>query len=118
LSFSARIRFASFGSACVPHPAGSGGCTALFDGWRAGATEVAEHLDPVAMNRVLLLFDGQANEGHARRGISTSAFGLGDDFDEDLMGAMASWPISTPPSSRGWRASSTATTSTELPLKK
>lgn len=80
----------------------SGGSTALFDGWRAGATQVAEHLDPGAMNRVLLLSDGQANEGLTntdqiaskvtgltQRGISTSAFGLGDDFDEDLMGAMA-----------------------------
>ena len=80
----------------------SGGCTALFDGWRAGATQVAEHLDPTQMNRVLLLSDGQANEGLTdtdqiatkvagltQRGISTSAFGLGDDFDEDLMGAMA-----------------------------
>lgn len=80
----------------------SGGCTALFDGWRVGATQVAEHLDPGAMNRVLLLSDGQANEGLTnleqiaakvagltQRGISTSAFGLGEDFDEDLMGAMA-----------------------------
>ncbi|MCP9885874.1 VWA domain-containing protein [Synechococcus sp. ATX 2A4] len=80
----------------------SGSCTALFDGWLVGATQVAEHLDPTHMNRVLLLSDGQANEGltdHAqiaakvagltRRGISTSAFGLGVDFDEDLMGAMA-----------------------------
>lgn len=80
----------------------SGGCTALFDGWRAGATEVATHLDASAMNRVLVLSDGQANEGLTdqaqiaakvagltQRGISTSAFGLGVDFDEDLMGAMA-----------------------------
>ncbi len=80
----------------------SGGCTALFDGWLAGATQVAEHLDPTQMNRVLLLSDGQANEGLTdqeqiaakvegltQRGISTSAFGLGADFDEDLMGAMA-----------------------------
>jgi Ca-activated chloride channel homolog len=80
----------------------SGGCTALFDGWLAGATQVAEHLDPTQLNRVLLLSDGQANEGLTnqgeiadkvagltQRGISTSAFGLGDDFDEDLMGAIA-----------------------------
>ncbi len=80
----------------------SGGCTALFDGWLAGATQVAEHLDPTQMNRVLMLSDGQANEGLTdqeqiatkvagltQRGISTSAFGLGADFDEDLMGAMA-----------------------------
>lgn len=81
----------------------SGGCTALFDGWSAGATQVANHLDPAALNRVLLLSDGQANQGPTdqkeiaamvagltARGISTSAFGLGDGFDEDLMGAMAS----------------------------
>ena len=81
----------------------SGGCTALFDGWLAGATEVASHLDPAGLNRVLLLSDGQANQGPTdqqeiaakvagltTRGISTSAFGLGDGFDEDLMGAIAS----------------------------
>ena len=81
----------------------SGGSTALFDGWLAGGTQVAEHLDPAALNRVLLLSDGQANQGLtnqdaiadkvkglSRRGISTSAFGLGADFDEDLMGAIAS----------------------------
>lgn len=80
----------------------SGGCTALFDGWLAGAMQVAEHLQPAALNRVLLLSDGQANEGLTNsaeiaakvagltaKGISTSAFGLGDGFDEDLMGAMA-----------------------------
>jgi len=80
----------------------SGGSTALFDGWLAGATEVANHLDPAGLNRVLLLSDGQANRGLKNqkaiaakvagltaRGISTSSFGLGDGFDEDLMGAIA-----------------------------
>jgi Ca-activated chloride channel homolog len=80
----------------------AGGCTALFDGWLAGATEVAGQLDPQGLNRVLLLSDGQANEGLTdataiaarvagltQRGISTSAFGLGRSFDEDLMGAIA-----------------------------
>ena len=80
----------------------AGGTTALFDGWLAGALQVAEHLDPAALNRVLLLSDGQANEGLTdpggiaekvaglnQRGISTSAFGLGAGFDEDLMGAIA-----------------------------
>ena len=80
----------------------AGGCTALFDGWLAGATQVAQQLDPTALNRVLLLSDGQANEGLTdadaiaakvegltQRGISTSAFGLGSGFDEDLMGAIA-----------------------------
>jgi Ca-activated chloride channel family protein len=81
----------------------AGGCTALFDGWLAGATQVANQLDPAGLNRVLLLSDGQANEGLTdadaiaakvegltQRGISTSAFGLGSGFDEDLMGAIAS----------------------------
>jgi Ca-activated chloride channel family protein len=85
------------------HTIHSGGCTALFDGWLAGALQVAEHFDPAGLNRVLLLSDGQANQGLidqqeiavkvaglTARGISTSAFGLGDGFDEDLMGAMAS----------------------------
>ena len=80
----------------------SGGSTALFDGWLAGATQVANHLDPQGFNRVLLLSDGQTNqgltdagaiaarvEGLTQRGISTSAFGLGSGFDEDLMGGMA-----------------------------
>jgi Ca-activated chloride channel family protein len=80
-----------------------GGTTALFDGWLAGARQVAEHLNPSGMNRVLLLSDGDANEGLTEaaaiaarvsglneRGISTSAFGLGSGFDEDLMGAVAS----------------------------
>ena len=81
----------------------SGSSTALFDGWRTGAIQVAEHLEPTQLNRVLLLSDGQANAGLTdqakiaekvagltQRGISTSAFGLGDGFDEDLMGAIAS----------------------------
>jgi len=80
----------------------SGGCTALHDGWLAGAEQVAAHLEPAALNRVLLLSDGHTNAGltdpqqiadHVagltQRGISTSAFGLGLDFDEDLMGAIA-----------------------------
>jgi Ca-activated chloride channel homolog len=80
----------------------AGGTTALFHGWLAGALQVAEHLDAAALNRVLLLSDGQANEGLTeasaiaekvaglnQRGISTSAFGLGAGFDEDLMGAIA-----------------------------
>jgi len=81
----------------------SGSSTALFDGWLSGAMQVAEHLDPTQLNRVLLLSDGQANQGLTNqkaiaakvagltaRGISTSSFGLGDGFDEDLMGAIAS----------------------------
>ncbi len=75
----------------------------VFPSWLAGAMQVANQLDPTGLNRVLLLSDGQANEGLTdaaeiaakvegltQRGISTSAFGLGSGFDEDLMGAVAS----------------------------
>lgn len=80
-----------------------GGLTNLHGGWHTGAMQVAEHLNPKAINRVLLLSDGHTNagiteaeliaaqvSGLSKRGISTSAFGLGDGFDEDLMGAIAS----------------------------
>ena len=80
----------------------SGRSTALFDGWRTGALQVAEHLEAAGLNRVLLLSDGHTNQGLTdseqigelvsglcQRGVSTSAFGLGRDFDEDLMGAIA-----------------------------
>ena len=55
-----------------------------------------------SMSRVVLLSDGRANEGITditklaaiaadtrERGITTSTYGLGNDFDEDLMTAMA-----------------------------
>ncbi len=87
----------------------SGGSTALFDGWLEGAKQVAAHLDPAALNRVLLLSDGQANLGltDARRspprwaaspsgGDAPASFGLGDGFDEDLMGAIAGAGDGTP----------------------
>jgi Mg-chelatase subunit ChlD len=76
--------------------------TNLCDGWLRGAEQVALGLDPEAVNRVLLLTDGLANVGTTdpaelerlaaelrARGVSTSTFGLGDDFDEHLLGAMA-----------------------------
>lgn len=81
---------------------GPRGNTDLGGGWLRGAEQVAEGLDPEAVNRVLLLTDGLANTGitdphelerHARelraRGVSTSTFGLGEDFNEQLLGAMA-----------------------------
>ncbi len=78
------------------------GCTALHDGWVEGGTQVARHLDAKWLNRVLLLTDGLANRGEtnadriasdvkglAGRGISTTTLGVGDDFNEDLLKAMA-----------------------------
>lgn len=79
-----------------------GGMTNLHGGWHAGATEVARALRSEGVSRVLLLSDGQANEGEtdpativdhcaelAMADVSTSTYGLGESFNEDLMAAMA-----------------------------
>jgi Ca-activated chloride channel family protein len=81
------------------HPRGS---TDLFTGWMNGCNEVAEFADHEQISRVLLLTDGLANHGitdrtqlahHAselrQRGVSTSTFGVGADFDERLLQGMA-----------------------------
>jgi Ca-activated chloride channel family protein len=78
------------------------GSTNLHGGWLEGGTQVAAHLRPGALNRVLLLSDGLANVGETNadriasdvrglssRGVSTSALGIGRDFDEDMMVAIA-----------------------------
>jgi Ca-activated chloride channel family protein len=80
------------------------GGTNLFDGWLLAAERVAVAMAaaPQASHRVLLLSDGQANEGvtereeiarHAgallERGIVTSALGIGNGYDEELLGAIA-----------------------------
>lgn len=80
----------------------SGGMTNLHGGWLAGAEQVAPMVQPDRITRVLLLSDGQANEGVtnleeiarqckelARTGVTTSTYGLGRDFNDDLMVAMA-----------------------------
>jgi Ca-activated chloride channel family protein len=77
------------------------GSTALHGGWVTGCNEVAGGLGE-GVNRVLLLTDGLANVGVqdpdelARqaadlraRGITTSTFGVGRDFDEQLLQGMA-----------------------------
>jgi Ca-activated chloride channel family protein len=76
--------------------------TALHAGWLEGATQVAQHLAANQLNRVILLSDGIANVGEtnpdriandvhglARRGVSSTAMGVGRDFNEDLLEAMA-----------------------------
>jgi Ca-activated chloride channel homolog len=78
------------------------GGTNLHGGWLEGGTQVAAHLKTGALNRVMLLSDGMANVGEtnadriasdvrglASRGISTSTLGVGRDFDEDMMQAIA-----------------------------
>jgi len=78
------------------------GSTDLCSGWLRGCEQVGQALSPDVVNRVLLLTDGLANRGivdHAEilrhaaelqhRGIHTSTIGVGDEFDEHLLGAMA-----------------------------
>ena len=78
------------------------GSTALHAGWVEGATQVSAQLEPSRLNRVILLSDGVANVGEtnpdriasdvhglAMRGVSTSAMGVGQDFNEDLLEAVA-----------------------------
>jgi Ca-activated chloride channel family protein len=78
-----------------------GGSTALHAGWVQGGIQVSQSLT-AELNRVILLSDGLANVGEtnpdviatdvhglAKRGVSTSTIGLGDDYNEDLLEAMA-----------------------------
>lgn len=78
------------------------GSTDLGEGWLRGCQQVAEYQAAEGVNRCLLLTDGLANVGimdpevlrqHAAelrlRGVSTSTFGVGEDFSESLLQAMA-----------------------------
>ena len=79
------------------------GSTALYDGITAGAGEIRRYASSEYVNRVILLSDGLANVGPqstpelanlgvalAGEGISTTTVGVGTDYNEDLMGALAS----------------------------
>jgi Ca-activated chloride channel family protein len=81
----------------------SRGSTALHAGWLQGQNEVARYLNPEHLNRVILLSDGLANVGvtnpdsiasdvHrlAKQGVSTTTMGVGNDYDQNLLEAMAS----------------------------
>lgn len=80
----------------------SRGSTALHAGWVEGGVQVSQYLNPEQLNRVIVLSDGLANVGETRldaiaddvhglaqRGVSTTTLGIGDDYSEDLLAAMA-----------------------------
>lgn len=80
----------------------SGGCTNLHLGWATGLKQLQRARQPEVLSRVLLLSDGQANEGlvdpaaladqagtAAEAGVSTSTYGLGHQFEEQVMSALA-----------------------------
>ena len=78
------------------------GCTNLHGGWLQGAETLAPHTTDKVTSRVILLSDGCANRGVtepdpiyaqcadlASAGITTSTYGLGRSFNEELMIGMA-----------------------------
>ena len=78
------------------------GTTDLGKGYLTGCEQVSAHLESDSLARCLLLTDGLANRGitdhdelvtHVKelrkRGITTSTFGVGSDFDEELLRRMA-----------------------------
>ena len=80
----------------------SGGSTNLHGGWLRGAETLAPLTNAETLSRVILLSDGCANAGLtdvrgierqcrelAEAGVTTSTYGLGHDFNEELMVAMA-----------------------------
>ncbi|MGC9329850.1 MAG: vWA domain-containing protein, partial [Candidatus Hinthialibacter sp.] len=80
----------------------SRGMTNLHGGWLRGAEEIAQYASSDSITRVILLSDGLANKGLtdpdaikkqcselAQAGVTTSTYGLGNDFNEELMVGMA-----------------------------
>lgn len=78
------------------------GNTNLYAGWLEAAQETAKYLSNDTLNRIILLSDGQTNSGLTitdsicdsvkkifNTNISTSTFGIGEHFNEDLLSKMA-----------------------------
>ena len=78
------------------------GVTDLHSGWLMGAEQAASFLSSKQLNRVLVLSDGHTNHGKTsiddicadvsrlnQYGISTSTFGIGEHFNEDILEKMA-----------------------------
>jgi Ca-activated chloride channel homolog len=80
----------------------SGGSTNLSGGLATGMQQIAPHAGADRLSRVLIMTDGLANVGVTdpdtlvgwvrtwrQRGVALSTRGVGDDFNEDLLVAMA-----------------------------
>ncbi len=80
----------------------SGGSTALHAGVKRGAEELRRYVESKDINRIILLSDGIANVGPSsprelarlgrelkERGAGVTTVGLGDDYNENLMVALA-----------------------------
>ncbi len=81
----------------------SGGSTNLHGGWQVAAKSISADVSNAALARVILLSDGNANVGEttttseiaafcaeaAEQGVTTSTYGLGSQFNEELMVEMA-----------------------------
>lgn len=74
------------------------GTTAMVEGLDLAMAQISSHYDSKGVNRIVLLGDGIPNEGAnpdylvknaAARGIAITTIGLGLDYDEALMGAIA-----------------------------
>ncbi len=74
------------------------GTTDLAAGLRLGYTEVQRNFQQNGVNRIVLMSDGVPNDpapvlpladAAGRQGISITSLGLGQDYDETLMGAIA-----------------------------
>lgn len=81
-----------------------GGSTNISDGLADGRAEVARHLRRDWVNRIILMTDGLANFGirdpdelsrvareYGQQGVSISAMGLGHEYNEDLLVALAEY---------------------------
>jgi len=82
---------------------GSGGSTNLSKGWYLGLLELQTYTTDKHINRLILLSDGQANQGEKKpsnlgaessrarneMGITTSTIGIGTDFQEDILATLA-----------------------------
>ncbi len=80
-----------------------GGMTNLSNGWYLGLLELQTYASENHINRLVLLSDGRANQGEQKAtvlgmesgraldelGITTSAIGIGTDFQEDLLAELA-----------------------------